>query len=282
MVDGEWVRMTGEIVGEIVEVNNCLRINSADEDTSYLIIWPPHYTTIVENGSIQILDHTGQIIALVGEKVHLGGGGTATLEHLSVPEQLLQEIPPECTGPYWVSGGIIARLNNLSVTPTATISPTEPATTPTSVVVESAVEIETWAEYTNTVYGFRFRYPSSWGLIERPNTVAITDQAANVLRIRFRRLDEEIELNQYGGAAGDFVSRGAVVFLGKEVEKVALVFRGVDKQIHYNRTGEINRGDLSFTLALVNNRQYDQAQAVVPDEVQALADEVLTTFEWIE
>lgn len=110
--------------------------------------------------------------------------------------------------------------------------------------------------------------------------VAVTNQAANALRVRFGRLDEKIELNQYGGAAGEFVSRGTVVFQGEAIEKSALVFRGVDKEIHYNGTREIIRGDIAYTLALDSNRQYEEA--VVPEEVQALADEIVASFELIE
>jgi hypothetical protein len=185
---------------------------------------------------------------------------------------------PIVTSPSPSQATSTARVVQSTDTPMATILPTEPVSTPTSIVEDST--IEAWVEYTNTEYGFRFRYPSSWGLIERPNTVAITNQAANVLRIRFRRLDEEVQLNQYGGAAGDFAGRGTVVFLGEEVEKVALVYQGVDKEVHYNRTSEITRGDLVFTLALDSNRQYEKA--IVPDEVQALAEEVVASFELIE
>lgn len=111
LVDGEWVRMTGEVLGRLVDVDGCLRLDSSDGSTSYLVVWPPHYTAWVENDSIQILDHADhdRVLALVGEEVQMGGGGLSSLDYPSVPKQLAQEIPSDCPGPYWISGGIISR-----------------------------------------------------------------------------------------------------------------------------------------------------------------------------
>lgn len=141
--------------------------------------------------------------------------------------------------------------------------------------------MEVWAEYVNEDYGFRFRYPSSWTLVERPNGVSLVYKGTGItLGIRFKRSGEEMDLTQYGGAAGNFVSRGTVNFLGEETVKTALVFQGVDKEIHYNETREISRGDLVFTLSVKSNRAYDVA--VVPEEIQAAADDVLASFALIE
>lgn len=102
LVDGEWVRMTGEITGKLVEVNGCLRVNT------YLVIWPPHYSLDIESGLVRILDETGQVMTSVGEEVYMGGGEKPSLEGvIGVSAQLAQEIPPECPGPYWISGGIL-------------------------------------------------------------------------------------------------------------------------------------------------------------------------------
>lgn len=170
-----------------------------------------------------------------------------------------------------------------------TIAPSEsivttltPIVEPTSTIIppiESTVEV--WQEYTNADYDFRFRYPPSWTLVERPNMLALVYRGASIiLGIGFKRSGEEVELQQYGGAAGDFVSRGTITFLGEEIEKDVLVFQGVDKEIHYNETSEINRNGLIFTLAVKSNRNYDKA--IIPEEIQVAADEVLATFELIE
>lgn len=109
LVNGEWIRMTGEVTGELVEVNGCLRLNSSHDDASYLIVWPPSYALDASDDLIQIRDEAGQVVAHVGEVVHMGGGEEMSLEGIAgVNEQLLQEIPSECSGPYWMSGGIIS------------------------------------------------------------------------------------------------------------------------------------------------------------------------------
>lgn len=102
LVDGEWVRMTGEIRGNVVEVDGCLRVNG------YLVIWPPHYSLAVENDVIHILDERGASLAVVGEEVYMGGGEKPSLaEVIGVNDEVSQAIPPECSGPYWLSGGIL-------------------------------------------------------------------------------------------------------------------------------------------------------------------------------
>jgi hypothetical protein len=97
------------------------------------------------------------------------------------------------------------------------------------------------------------------------------------LRIGFKRAGEAVELLQYGGAAGEFLNQGMVSFLGQDVERTALVFQEVTKEIHYNGASEISRGDLVFTLALKSNQNYEQA--IIPEEIQAAADELLANIE---
>lgn len=166
-------------------------------------------------------------------------------------------------------------------TPTPTFTP-RPMLTPT---LEVGGE-ETWQVYQNAEYGFSFRYPDQlWTLVERPddkNYLALAYQGMSIsLRLRFKRSGEEGELHVYGGAAGDFVSRGTVTFLGEALDRYALVFRGVDKGIYYNRAREIARGDLVFRMALASNRS-NYEEVVMPEGIQAEADQVLRTFEWIE
>lgn len=101
LVDGEWVRMTGEITGPLGEANGCIYIGD------YLVIWPPHYAADKEDGQIRILDNTGQVLATVGDEVYMGGGESPSLEFISIPADLSQQIPPQCLGPYWISAGIL-------------------------------------------------------------------------------------------------------------------------------------------------------------------------------
>ncbi|MEZ4516820.1 MAG: hypothetical protein R3C44_08270 [Chloroflexota bacterium] len=157
--------------------------------------------------------------------------------------------------------------------PTETASPITPQVTPGA----------NWATYHNTYYGFSFRYPSeSWTLIEHPQgdnhslSLAYKEMAI-ALRIKFKQLGEGTDLQLYGGAAGDFVPQGTVPFLGEAVERTARIYNDVVQAVHYNYTAAIPRDDLLFSLALVSNRDPDQG-AIIPDNVQAEADAILTTF----
>jgi hypothetical protein len=162
--------------------------------------------------------------------------------------------------------------------PVISPSPTASFTITALPTEESTKEI--WQEYVNEEYDFSFRYPNAWTLVEldnRPNQASLVYKGTGIaLRIRFRHSDEVVDLQQYGGAAGDFESRGTIIFLGEAVEKTVLVYQGLDKQIHYNQTSEIGRGDLFFTLAVESNSFSEQA--VIPEEIQTAADEVLATF----
>ena len=158
-----------------------------------------------------------------------------------------------------------------AVTPAA-----DPSATPTTPSNANRIS------YNNADYGFSFRYPEdSWTLIERPQDPNLLSLAYHeqgiALRIRFKRLGEEGDLQLYGGAAGEFIERGTVHFLGEDVGRSVVVYEDIDRAVHYNGTRVITRGDLQFTLALVSNRDYERG-AVVPEAVQAEADRILETF----
>lgn len=116
LVNGEWVRMSGEIEGELVKTGNCLRLIASPSNTNYLVVWPPGYELDEEGSDILIRDNGGQVVAWVGEKVYMGGGEVyaredeiATLEGVpGVSKELITEIENSgCPGPYWISGGVI-------------------------------------------------------------------------------------------------------------------------------------------------------------------------------
>ena len=163
-----------------------------------------------------------------------------------------------------------------AVSATQTLPPTNSISDPTPSAVQSPVEA--WEAYANDSFGFGFRYPADiWSLVDRPNLVSLVYKDTGIaLRIGYKYSGEEIEIPQYGGAAGEFVSVGQVNFLGQDIEKETLIFQGDDKEVHYNNTREISRGDLLFTLAIKSNRNFEQA--VVPNDIQSAADEVLATF----
>jgi hypothetical protein len=99
---GERAVMEADITGRLVLVNNCIRINHAYSDTSYLLIFPPDFNMTINNGSIDILNEDGKIVADFADQVRLGGGEIKSLSML--PEFIQKQIPPQCPGPYWVVG----------------------------------------------------------------------------------------------------------------------------------------------------------------------------------
>lgn len=70
-----------------------------------------------------------------------------------------------------------------------------------------------WESYANADYGFSFRYPSTWTLEEGANVVKL-NQGALLLAVAFQRQGEDVPPPWTGMPAGDFESRGTMVFLG--------------------------------------------------------------------
>jgi len=100
-VEGPRVVMEAQLIGELVLVDGCLRIDSIHGTESLLPIWPPEFGLAAEGDEIQVLDGEGQVVARVGEEVYMGGGGgSATGLAGCVREQL----PAACSGPYWIVG----------------------------------------------------------------------------------------------------------------------------------------------------------------------------------
>jgi hypothetical protein len=101
-VDGEREAMTAQIFGTLVVVENCIRVNVDESDTSYLLVWPPDFTLDTEMGVIQILDKDGKVVAHVGDKVQIDGGEVRSLSVFS--ESMQERIPSSCSAPYWIVG----------------------------------------------------------------------------------------------------------------------------------------------------------------------------------
>ncbi len=100
--DGERAVMEALIRGTLVLVDNCIRIDESDSGDSYLLIWPPDFNMTIENGTIEILNGDGEIVAHIGDRVHIGGGGIPSPSVYDKPIQ--EQVPPQCTKPYWIIG----------------------------------------------------------------------------------------------------------------------------------------------------------------------------------
>ena len=103
-VEGIRVTMAAELIGDLVLVDGCLRVNSIYGEVSYLLIWPPEFTLRAEDDESQVLDGDGQVMARVGQEVYVGGGeGSAA----SMPGCVREQLPAACTGPYWIVGDTV-------------------------------------------------------------------------------------------------------------------------------------------------------------------------------
>jgi hypothetical protein len=103
--EGLRVEMMALMIGELREQDGCLRVGK--EGQSHLIIWPyDHTVTAAEDGTLQIRDGSGAVVAEVGDVVRMGGG-----EVPSAGDYASQEIPDRCGGPYWLAASDIKSVN---------------------------------------------------------------------------------------------------------------------------------------------------------------------------
>ena len=81
---------TGQVSGQLVLVEGCLRLNASD-DTSYTVVWPPHFTRRTTKDAIQILDDSNQVVGQVGDEVYMDGGETKTVRGIGLIDNNLQQ-----------------------------------------------------------------------------------------------------------------------------------------------------------------------------------------------
>lgn len=98
------------IIGKLTLDNGCLRISELAWPTakgdSFLLIWDLRFSTRTEQGVVQVVDSsTGEVLANVGDYIAIGGD-LATEMHLKDP------IPDECSGPYWLIGDSIKKIDS--------------------------------------------------------------------------------------------------------------------------------------------------------------------------
>jgi len=168
----------------------------------------------------------------------------------------------------------------VALTPYSTTEPTPP----------QALDYAGWGEYANDLYGFSFRYPPEWALEEvqeADNTMSghlirletnMREAKAIEMLIGFKRVGEDQLIWPTGVGEGEFVPRDAVLFIGEELKRNVLVCQDHNMNVFYQQEGGIRRGDLEFSLILgYIGSCLDQFS--IPDEIQALADKVVISFE---
>jgi len=136
-----------------------------------------------------------------------------------------------------------------------------------------------WYRYTNLDYGFSFHYPPDWTLEERLHQLIFRHKVVDTLwfTVEYRRVTEDLWVFRTGMAAGDFVPRGSVPFLGRELSRNVLVYEGKDKLVSYAYDSEIPWGDMVFLVVLEDLGDYEALD--LPEDVQRQIDQVVTSFE---
>ncbi len=95
--------MAALIEGDLIEVNGCLRLTSADYEHGFLVIWRNDADIRVAGDLIEVLDGRGQPIARVGQPLRAGGGAIESPTGYGRLEESIPGLPIEgCPGPYWV------------------------------------------------------------------------------------------------------------------------------------------------------------------------------------
>ncbi len=91
------VHMTALMTGTLELVDGYLRVHDS------LIIWQPDFYVHNNNGTIEIWDKDGKVVGRVGEEIYMGGGGGGSLKNIN--QQLLEPLPEDTEGPFWMQGG---------------------------------------------------------------------------------------------------------------------------------------------------------------------------------
>jgi len=96
-----------DLPGQLVVKDGCLRIIPRGEEAGYLIIWQPDYFLNDNQGTLEVWDRDGNVVARVGQEITLGLAG---LPGDSQVEAFLREhLPAQCPGPVWLMSRVVPK-----------------------------------------------------------------------------------------------------------------------------------------------------------------------------
>ncbi|MBN2006675.1 MAG: hypothetical protein JXA21_25200 [Anaerolineae bacterium] len=147
-----------------------------------------------------------------------------------------------------------------------------------SSLVQASLKGDGWLTYVNADYGFSFRYPEAWLLLQDANFIRLSKDMT-ILNIHYRHNSETIaDWGKTGLPAGDFETRGKSVFLGQALPRETVVFESKDKAVFYNGVGaEVRAGELAFWLSL-QDMNSDYLAANLSTEMLSEVDRILGSF----
>ena len=99
---------TAVIVGELLNVDGCIRIKDRANSVGYALVWTPDISTTVEGDEVRVVSgivrgNQQEVVLHIGDTVRASGGETREPD-----EQLRKTLSPNCQEPYWVVGFEIA------------------------------------------------------------------------------------------------------------------------------------------------------------------------------
>ena len=97
--------LTAELLGKLVMVNQCLRING-DDGVNYLLVWPSDFSVRIEGDTLHITQGvvTGDrkdYDLHIGDRIDIGGGTVDKVDTSS-----FRVSRNNCPGPYWAFYGL--------------------------------------------------------------------------------------------------------------------------------------------------------------------------------
>ena len=93
--------MEALLIGRLEVENGCLLAYQKGSDQPITIVWQTDYFLNNSEGSIEMLDRDGKVVARVGETIYLGGGEIGGIED----DQLQAPMPEHCSSsPLWLMG----------------------------------------------------------------------------------------------------------------------------------------------------------------------------------
>jgi hypothetical protein len=95
---------TAEVTGELSNIDGCIRIRDRVSDVDYAIVWTPDVSATIEGDEVRVISgivrgNTSELVLRFGDIIRISGGETTHPD-----EQYIQNLPPNCPGPYWVIG----------------------------------------------------------------------------------------------------------------------------------------------------------------------------------
>ena len=104
---------TALLIGTLTAENGCLAVSTGNGSSVY-VVWPAGYSLSEEKGGTWLVDHSGALVATIGDEVQMGGGITNLA---NAEPEVVGGIPSSCevggTDAYWFAGTPVAVIGSL-------------------------------------------------------------------------------------------------------------------------------------------------------------------------